>query len=433
MFSMYFDPAAAMTDVIGSVRPRLLARFLPAEGWTPLVVTGGSRDVEERAADLLVRTIRTSWPIAAAKARSGLSVADVQQRARSMGSSGSPAHGPVRAAMVEVAAEVAGLVPDSLAWAVRAAGAGLDLVRREQPVAIYSTSPSPAAHLAAWLVAIRCGLPWVAELRDLWAAVPTRPGTHLRGLLDRGAERFVLGRAAALVTVSAPLADRLRATYRRTPVHAILSGFDPDEHAQDDRLAPDFRLLYAGRIHERQDVQRVLGPLADAIDSGRIDGDRTRVELLTMGTLSESDRAFVRSRGLERVIVEEPFVTRGEALARERGAQVLLHLRWDEPGQSGILTGKLFEYLAARRPILSTGRYVDSVSALLVETGAGTATTSDAETGEYLSGAWDAFSATGRVPYHGRRDAVDRYDARTMAAAIAGVLNDAAAVAGTES
>ena len=63
-----------------------------------------------------------------------------------------------------------------------------------------------------------------------------------------------------------------------------------------------------------------------------------------------------------------PELSHDQALSIQRSAQILLHLRWDDPDQPGITTGKLAEYLAARRPILSTGRYNDVVTDILTTT-----------------------------------------------------------------
>ena len=75
---------------------------------------------------------------------------------------------------------------------MRAAKAGVSLAKIHGVLAIVSTSPSPAAHLAAWLTAIESGLPWVADLRDLWAGIPKGAGTtRLRRLPDTVAERVL--------------------------------------------------------------------------------------------------------------------------------------------------------------------------------------------------------------------------------------------------
>jgi hypothetical protein len=191
----------------------------------------------------------------------------------------------------------------------------------------------------------------------------------------------------------------------------------------DGRPAGEFLLVYAGRVHAKQHAQGLLRPLGNAIRAGLVDPTRTKVEMYSMGSLSDEDRASIEGNDLGAVVVEQPLVARSTVLRREREAQILLHFRWDDPTETGFLTGKFMEYLAAGRPILSTGQFDDEATEILKATGAGIATKTDAETEAYLAEAFRAFEADGSVPYDGKAEAVDRYDARAMVASVARVLD----------
>ena len=103
---------------------------------------------------------------------------------------------------------------------------------------------------------------------------------------------------------------------------------------------------------------------------------------------------------------------------------MLLHLRWDDPRERGILTGKIFEYLAARRPILSTGRYRDDVVYCLRKLVLAPGTTSDEATIKWLADAFAAYRATGSVPFTADDSALEKLDVRATAADVAAVLDD---------
>jgi hypothetical protein len=413
------DVHVPRADVVGAIRPNLLIRYLPAEGWAPIVITQGTRRGQEATDGAIIRSVPSTSLIGAAKARSGVSLTP------SEGVSSASAQGQ-RSRTRRVAVEIASLFPDNLAWALRASRAGIALARKHEAAVVYSSSPSPAAHLAAWIVAMRTGLPWVAELRDLWSQRPSGLTTRLRRLPDAFLESLLFRRAAALVTISDGLAEQLQARHPHMTVHAIPTGFDPELRSSSSDVALEFLLVYAGRAHAKQHPQRVLGPLRDAIRAGSVNPARTRVELYTMGSLRDADRAFIEANGLRDVVLEQPLVPRSDLLRREREAQVLLHLRWDDPSEPGFLTGKFMEYLAAGRPILSTGAFEDEVSTILQKTGAGVATTTDAETEAYLADAFRSFEATGSVPYQGDAEAVATYDARSMVASVARVLDGVA-------
>jgi hypothetical protein len=64
-------------------------------------------------------------------------------------------------------------------------------------------------------------------------------------------------------------------------------------------------------------------------------------------------------------------VTREESIIKQRCAHILLLLNWNDPQEKGVYTGKIFDYLAAQRPILSIGRCGGVVEDLLEQTKAG--------------------------------------------------------------
>ncbi|MGI6455392.1 MAG: hypothetical protein ACOX5R_07165 [bacterium] len=56
-----------------------------------------------------------------------------------------------------------------------------------------------------------------------------------------------------------------------------------------------------------------------------------------------------------------------EILKVQQNADVLLFLDWCDPNYPGILTGKLFEYIASGRPILCIGKAKDTCAGKLIE------------------------------------------------------------------
>src|SRR5262249_18077720 len=122
-------------------------------------------------------------------------------------------------------------------------------IRQHRPEAVlYSGAPFRAAIVLPLL-----RLPYVVDLRDPWAWDATyRPaGWRARraAAVDATLERAARRRAAALTTVSDPIAARYRTAYPGIPVHAVLGGFDPDDFATP--VVPDdrFTLAYTGTFN----------------------------------------------------------------------------------------------------------------------------------------------------------------------------------------
>jgi hypothetical protein len=266
----------------------------------------------------------------------------------------------------------------------------------------------------------------VAEFRDLWARNPFRVGSRLRRIPDELLERLTLRRASALITVSEPLAAQLRHDHPRIQVHAISTGVDPSLVAPEGvELDPHFCLLYAGRLYlGHRDLIQIMRPLRTAIDLGLVDPTRTKLHVLLLDAMPQETFEAIARLGLGSIVDVEFDVPWGDVIERQRRAQILLHLRWDDPAERGIITGKIYEYLAARRPILSTGSYRDVVVDLLERTGAGVGTTSDDEVVEWLGRAFAEYQASGGVRYIGRARELAEMSLRDTAAKIEQVLRD---------
>ena len=280
-------------------------------------------------------------------------------------------------------------------------------------------------NLLAWSLAGTLKVPWVADLRDLWAGYPGRRQLIVRRSVDRLLEQLVFRRASALVTVSEPLAASLRAHHPRTEILVAPTGIDPSlTPPADIALDESFTILYAGRIYEgAQDLSQVLRGIKQASDRGEVDLARVKIELLLLHPIAEHDVGAIESLGLTDVVRVLPTLPRQAVIARERTAQMLLHLRWDDPTEPGILTGKIFEYLAARRPILSTGRYRDGVSELLERTRVGRATATVEEATAYLAEAFGQFMSTGSVTYRADGDELARLGSERFASALSELLD----------
>src|SRR4029079_8302661 len=119
---------------------------------------------------------------------------------------------------------------------------------------------------------------------------------------------------------------------------------------------------YAGRLYlGHRDLGQFLVPLRAAIDQGVVRQRETRVHVRLLDPLPDETTAQIRFLELVDVVEIAYDVPRDEVINLERASQFLLHLRWTDVAEQGIITGKIYEYLAARRPILSTGAGRDVV------------------------------------------------------------------------
>lgn len=250
------------------------------------------------------------------------------------------------------------LVPDPLvaAWAPFARSRALRLHRRQRFDCVLTSSPPESTHAVGRALSRR-GVAWVADLRDAWTFEPIRPPfpTAPQRRLDERLERRWLTTADAVVCVSRPVADDLRG---RLGIESRLvpNGWDPDlmepVHADPGGILDPGRvsLVYTGRFGS---YGRDPAPLVHALaELGGADPETaSRLELVVAGPLTESEDALLRTDVDPARIVVAGTLSRPAALALQRSADALLLLA--SPARSQLLNFKLFEYLAAGRPILA--------------------------------------------------------------------------------
>ncbi len=185
LISYYFAP----TPSVGSVRAGGIAKFLPQFGWRVTVVTPGR---PERTLHSSIRETRDASLAANVKGWLGLSSDTALKDA--WAASTRDARARLRARTIDFVKGVIA-VPDTHRGWVRHATTTARAVFRDDPFdAVLSTSPPVSAHLAGRAVAKSCGVPWVADLRDLWSSDRNSTAPRWRRSIDRRIERHCVAR-----------------------------------------------------------------------------------------------------------------------------------------------------------------------------------------------------------------------------------------------
>jgi len=400
-------PAFPPRQAIGALRAAKLAKYLPRFGWEPIVIArfweGGSSS-EDLAR---VRVIRTAY-------RDRLKFF----RRKSSGyGSGTPrqentaSHGWRTTARKTASFWVKECLvyPDEfIGWKQFALEAARELLKEEKIAVILSTSPPSTSHLVASELQHETGLPWVADFRDLWTQNHYLRQTALRRLVERRLEKKTLATAAILVTVSRPLAEKLGRLHNK-PVEVITNGFDEDDYSWPlPSPTPYFSLTYTGQIYAgKRDPSHLFAAVQELLRTGVIDPRRFRIRFYGAdGGLVEKLAARF---GVGEVVRYEGLVPYAEAIRRQRESTALLLLSWQAAEEKGVYTGKVFEYLGARRPILVIPRNEGVVDELMRETKAGIVADTKEELIRILSEWYGQFQETRSIMYSGEEAAIMQY------------------------
>jgi hypothetical protein len=266
--------------------------------------------------------------------------------------------------LIDAYRTLAAFPDDAIGWFPFGWAAAQRLLKHWRPDVVFASSGPPTSLLIAAALRQRHGVPWVGELRDLWTDNHYYTFPIWRRVLETWLERRTLHTAAGLITVSEPLAQTLRLRYN-VPVSVVLNGFDPADYPPVQRLQPDLslRIVYTGNVYAGK---QSASALFAALQRLGVRAGQVRVVFYSwhvqgmVSIMSEAQRY-----GVAHVLEMKDAVPHQEALGLQRAADVLLLLLWNDPRERGVYTGKLFEYLGARRPILGIGP-ADNVAADLI-------------------------------------------------------------------
>jgi glycosyltransferase involved in cell wall biosynthesis len=289
--------------------------------------------------------------------------------------------------------------------------------------AIYSTAPPPSAHLVAYALKGLSGLPWVADFRDLWTENPYRDAGvgPLRTRVERKLEASVLSKADTVLTIS----DVMRSSLgrgRTVPVHVIANGYEPREAS----LAPSpprarFTVCFTGKFytHEYAPFLEGLRRFVDAAALGPED-----LEVKVFGASFAELRDPIRRSGLDTIVCVSPPVPHSQALQEQADASILLLVIDEIGGIEGRMTGKVFEYLQAKRPILAIVPSDSEVAGLVRTTGAGVVVDPTPDNvATALIDFYREFRVSGRVAWHGDQTRVEAYSRPKLARRLAEILD----------
>lgn len=254
------------------------------------------------------------------------------------------------------------LIPDDIVlWTGPAVRAGIKAVREFQPDVILATAPHFTNLLVGSRLSRATGIPWVADYRDLWTGDVLRAWVPpWRQRLELLLERRILATASAALTVSEPKSEVVRGRVAQPdvcPVVTLTNGYDPEEF---DGIVPErgsegvFRIVYAGRLFKNRRGYELIEAAGQLLQEQPALRQRLAFEYYggVAPEIAARMQTLVGQYGLAQVVRFYPDVSYSRSKALQKGADALLLIVDSGETSSGVIPGKLFEYVAAQRPIL---------------------------------------------------------------------------------
>jgi glycosyltransferase involved in cell wall biosynthesis len=410
-------------NLIGTLRPMGLAKYLPLFGWEPIILTtqlqDSARDVMKRQMNIfeippfdITTTLRRFIRVSE------------QQKVSNIDSLTSlPGNSATKIFVKHLLKTVFAFPDKNNGWYLRAINAADKIIAEEQIDCILSTSSPWTVALIARKLKTRHNIPWLADFRDLWTQNHRYDYFFPRIYLERYLERWTLGKADVMVMVSEVRAKKWERLHWGKKIVPITLGYDPDDFCRENTGKRRDKLLitHAGKVKGKQNPEPLFRVVSELISEKQIPNDR--IEIRFWGLITEEVRHFIKAYCLEDIVKLFPEIPRREVIKKELESHLLLVLTWNDPMEPGIHPGKLFDYLGARVPILAIGEYPDVVTSVLKRTKAGIHIIEYDKLKSYLIEAYSSFEKNGELPFGGNENEIVKFTYQNIAGQFAELLN----------
>lgn len=235
---------------------------------------------------------------------------------------------------------------------------------------IITTGPPHSLHLIGKQLKEQFNIPWIADFRDPWTTI----GYHKKLKLTTSAaqkhkklEKEVLNKADRIL-VTSPSTKKDFEQITQQPIDVITNGYDI-EHIEKKPLDKKFTIAHIGSLLSDRNPRVLWKALAELIKNNP--DFKQDFELKLAGKVSTQILNTLEEFKLSPYVNNMGYISHQQAITEQRTSQVLLLLEIDSEETRAIIPGKLFEYMAAERPILAIGPEKSDAEALIKQTNTG--------------------------------------------------------------
>jgi len=324
-------------------------------------------------------------------------------------------------------------IPDARKFWVNPSIKFLTNYLQKNPVdAIVSTGPPHSMHLIALGLKKKLKLPWMADFRDPWTNIDFYSKLMLTPFADHAHKRLelkVLHHADVVACVGQTWLDELEEIYKKqypnsintSKFRFISNGYDPDDYSNEKvEVDKKFSIVYVGTLDKSRNPEILWKTLSAIVKKNTSLANDLQIKLVGKTDIAVTED--MEKNGLLPYMEKTPYLTHDEVTEVQKKSQVLLLLINNTPNAMGIITGKLFEYLAAERPVLCIGPKGGDADKILTETKGGLISGyEDSETLEANILYFYTKYKAGNLPCESEN--IERYSRKMLTGEVAEVLN----------
>ena len=237
--------------------------------------------------------------------------------------------------------------------------------------AIITTGPPHSIHLIGLALKNKLGINWIADFRDPWTDIDyfhQLPLTNKAKSTHFQLEKEVVNKADKVIVVGKTMQENYLKFNKNTLV--ITNGYDTFKSNKDEiKLDTKFSILHIGLMNADRNctnLWKVLSEICNENSSFKND-----LEIKLIGKVSPQVLNSLKESSLNENLNLINYIEHHKVTYHQKSAQVLLLSINNVPSAKGIITGKIFEYLQAKRPILAIAPKDGDLAEILKHTNAG--------------------------------------------------------------
>ena len=262
-------------------------------------------------------------------------------------------------------------IPDArIGWVKPAVSFLKEYLAKNDMDIVISSGPPHSLHLIGMALKEELGIKWVADFRDPWTTIHYHQSLRLNKRAQKKhlkLESKVLNNSDLVVVTSARTKKEFQ-NITSVPIEVISNGYDILEKIEPN-LDAQFSIAHIGSLLTNRNPELLWEILSELKDENKVFSKNLLIKLV--GAVSEDVLESLAVFGLTENYKTLGYVSHQEAIQIQHDAQVLLLVEMDSPETKSIIPGKLFEYVAANRPILAIGPEGSDVEEIIKETNTG--------------------------------------------------------------
>lgn len=248
-------------------------------------------------------------------------------------------------------------IPDARKfWIKPTANFLINYLKENHVDVLFTNGPPHTNHMIAYKIKRKLNIPWHADFQDPWTQVDYFPQLMLNPIsrkIHEAMEQRVF-KYADQITICSETWKKDLESIGAKEVGVIVWGYDEDDFKDiNEKLSDKFTLSHYGSLGPDRNAKTLWKVLSSLSKENPEFANSLEIELA--GFIGHSIIDDIENLGLRKNLKLYSHLSRTETLKRMHRSQVLLLILNNMPNVNGRLPGKLFEYLASRRPILVIG------------------------------------------------------------------------------